>query len=358
MEGSALDARGEIISAVSACLVLRARLREGVVAGIEIVSPRADPSPVFIGLAPQEAAVLAGRLFSLCPVSQSLAARAAGEAALGVGIDAATQRRRGLGLLCERLGEMLRASLLDWPGATPAPDGIVRLRDALKILRAIPEAGAAVLPDLRAATQALGLGPADETGFFARQIAEAREDEERWRMVPLAPDFLGAGDDDDIFAAMTGDARFSRAPTLPERCPETGASARRGAAGNLVERLEARRADMAAAVEGIENLLRGGEPPEGLLAARGGDGQGFAAVNSARGRLYHSLHLDGGGRIADYRIVAPTEWNFHPDGPFVRALRGARIGAGAEAKRRIERLAFAFDPCIRAVAEMPDDTDA
>ena len=42
-------------------------------------------------------------------------------------------------------------------------------------------------------------------------------------MIPLEADFLGAGDDADIFAAMTGDARFSRAPNLPGRCPETGA---------------------------------------------------------------------------------------------------------------------------------------
>ncbi len=346
------------MSAGSACLVLRARLRGGVVERIEIVSPRADPSPVFIGLAPQEAAVLAGRLFSLCPVSQSLAARAAGEAALGLEIDMATRRSRALGLLCERLGEMLRASLLDWPGATPAFADVARLRDALKVLRALPETGAAVLPDLRAATQALGLGAANENGVFARQIAETRDDEAHWRMVPPAADFLGAADDADIFAAMIRDRGFSRAPNLSGRRPETGASARRGGCGSLAERLEARRDDMAAGIEGIVDLLGGGVPPKDALVARGGNGQGFSAVDSARGRLYHSVQLDGAGRIADYRIVAPTEWNFHPEGPFVRSLRGARIGAGAEAKKRIERLAFAFDPCIRAVAEIVDEIDA
>jgi uptake hydrogenase large subunit len=346
------------MSAGAGCLVLRARLREGVVEKVEIVSPRVDPSPVFIGLKPEEAAVLAGRLFSLCPVSQSLAARAAGEAALGAGIDGATQRRRGLGLLCERLGEMLRASLLDWPGATPAPAEILRLREALKALRALPQSGAAVLPDLRAAMDGLGLGDANENSFFARQIVEARADEGHWDMLPLAADFLCAGDDAAIFAAMIRDRGFSRAPNLPGRRPETGASARRGGCGNLVERLEARRDDMAAAVDTIENLLRGGDPPQDALIATGGNGRGFAAVDSARGRLYHSLHLDGAGRIADYRIVAPTEWNFHPEGPYAKTLRGARIGGGAEAKRRIERLAFVFDPCIRAMAEISDANHA
>ena len=345
------------MSAASAPLVLRARLRAGVVEKVEIVSPRVDPSPVFIGLAPQEAAVLAGRLFSLCPVSQSLAARAAGEAALGVRVDAATLRDRALGLVCERLGEMLRASLLDWPGAAPVSQDVGRLRDALKALRVLPEAGVAVLSGLRAATEGLGLGGANEESFFARQIAEARDDNQVV-LAPRAPDFLAAGDDAEIFAAMTLDRGFSRAPKLPGRGPETGASARRGGCGNLAERLEARRDDMTAALDTIEQLLRGGEPPRDALTAMGGNGRGFAAVDSARGRLYHSVQLDEAGRIADYRIVAPTEWNFHPDGPFARALRGARIGAAAEAKRRIERLAFVFDPCIRAVAEVVDETHA
>jgi coenzyme F420-reducing hydrogenase alpha subunit len=88
------------------------------------------------------------------------------------------------------------------------------------------------------------------------------------------------------------------------------------------------------------------------------DGFGYGAVESARGRLYHACQLDGLGRIADYRIVAPTEWNFHPDGPFVRALLGAQIGGGDAAKRRAERLAFVYDPCIKAEAEILETADA
>ena len=94
---------------------------------------------------------------------------------------------------------------------------------------------------------------------------------------------------------------------------------------------------MAATLDAIRVLLAGSAAPSGLVAARNiGPGEGFAAVNSARGRLYHRLKLDGGGRIVDYAIVAPTEWNFHPDGPFVRLLLGARIGrrrGGAAAGR-------------------------
>lgn len=348
------------MSAPSASLLLRARLREGAVAEVEIVSPRVDPSPIFVGLSPAEAATLAGRLFSLCPAAQSLAAVTAGEAALGVTTDDGRRRKRALTLLCERLGEMLRASLLDWPGDQPPPSAdVVRLRDALKLLRAAPrkDAGPELVESLRDAARGLGLIDAEGGGFLARQLAEARAEQAEWEGPKHNPDHLGAADDPAVCEAMTRDAGFSRAPALPGRCAETGAATRaRCADGGLAARLGARLADMAATLDGIGRLLKGREAPDDWLAASSDQpGQGFAAIDSARGRLYHALRLDGAGRIADYRIVAPTEWNFHPDGPFVRALRGAKIGAGAAAVRRIERLAFVFDPCVRATADIVDE---
>jgi hypothetical protein len=350
------------MSAAPENLLLRAKLRDGRVADVEIVSPRADPSPLFIGLSPAEAATVAGRLFALCPSAQSLAALAAGEAALGVESDEETRRKRALALLCERLGEMLRASLLDWPADhAPAPEDVMRLRDALKLLRAAAQenAGPDLMEPLREAARGLGLHDAKGgAGFFARQLAEGRAEEAGWEAPAARPDFLGAADDRAVCEAMMADKGFSRAPALPGRCAETGAAARAQCAEDgLAARLAARLADMAATLDAIGQSLRGGEGPEALLSASSEKpGQGFAAVDSARGRLYHALRLDGAGRIADYRIVAPTEWNFHPAGPFARALRGARIGAGASARRRIERLAFVFDPCIRASAELLDES--
>lgn len=347
------------MNAPSASLLLRARLREGSVAEVEIVSPRVDPSPIFVGLSPAEAATLAGRLFSLCPAAQSLATITAGEAALGVTIDEGRRQKRALTLLCERLGEMLRASLLDWPGdQPPAPVDVARLRDALKLLRAASrkDAGPELAESLRDAARGLGLID-PEGGILGRQLAEARSELAGWDGAQHNPDYLGAADDPAVWDAMTRDAGFSRVPALPGRCAETGAAARaRRPDGGLAARLGARLADMTATLDGIGLLLKGGEAPDDWLAESSDQpGRGFAAIDSARGRLYHALRLDGAGRIADYRIVAPTEWNFHPDGPFVRALRGARIGAGAAAVRRIERLAFVFDPCVRATADIVDE---
>jgi hypothetical protein len=348
------------VSAAPPNLLLRAKLHGSVVVDVDIISPRADPSPVFIGVSPAEAATLAGRLFSLCPVAQSTAAQAAGEAArqaaMRIEPDAAQHRARALKLLCERLGEMLRASLLDWPGdAPPASEDVLQLREALKALREMPQTDAA--PQRIEALAAAMLGLND---MFLRQIAAVQAEEAHWELAPQTPDYLGATDDAAVFAAMISDAGFSRAPALPGRCAETGAAARQQATGGgLAARLAARRTDLAVTLEAIRTLLAGGAAPEGLLSTQEDpSGWGFAAVDSARGRLYHALRLDSAERIADYRIVAPTEWNFHPEGPLARLLRGARIGAGTAAKRRIERLAFVFDPCIRACAEVLDENHA
>jgi hypothetical protein len=294
-------------------------------------------------------------------MAQSLAAQAAGEAAAAIISHPAETKARAKKLLCERLGEMLRASLLDWPTeAAPAPDELTALREALKLLRALPDAANAsgILASLRMAADALGLSGG--AGFFARQRAEARADFEIGRFAPQKPDPLSAEDDKAVWAAMMADRDFARTPELLARRPEAGAAARRNCPeGGMQARLAARRGDMAATLDALETLLEGGAAPAGLIATHGdAAGGGFAAVESARGRLYHALRLDGAGRIADYRIVAPTEWNFHPEGPFAQMLRGANIGAGARAKRRIERLAFVFDPCIRAVAEISDYSDA
>jgi coenzyme F420-reducing hydrogenase alpha subunit len=336
---------------------------KGRVASVRIASPRRNVAAIFVGRTPGEAASLAKNLFSLCPMAQSLAALSAGEAALGVVPDASALRRRALDLLCERLGEMLRASLLDWPGeGAPDPETIAVLRQTLQNLRDLPGSSepAATHAKLENAAKSLGLRDfARGDGFFGRQWAETVADDKDWKLQPRQADFLRASDDADVALAMK-ERGFALEPRLAGRCVETGACARQGVhAENLSARIAARYADMASALDAVAMLVDGGSPPEGLLVAENtGAGEGFAAVESARGRLYHAMTLDEAGRIAQYAIVAPTEWSFHPQGPFVQALHGALVGEGEAARLRIARLAFAFDPCIRVGVELRDAAHA
>lgn len=72
----------------------------------------------------------------------------------------------------------------------------------------------------------------------------------------------------------------------------------------------------------------------------------MGVVECARGRLVHRVAV-AGGRVADYKILAPTEWNFHPEGPLARGLAGAWVGRETAAVRQsIEWLVTALDPCV------------
>jgi coenzyme F420-reducing hydrogenase alpha subunit len=87
----------------------------------------------------------------------------------------------------------------------------------------------------------------------------------------------------------------------------------------------------------------------GVFAAA--DGAGVAVVETARGLLLHRAVLSG-GRVADYRIVAPTEWNFHPAGPLVQGLEGEEAIDAALLERNARLAVEALDPCVACNVEI------
>ncbi|MGE5369380.1 MAG: nickel-dependent hydrogenase large subunit, partial [Chloroflexota bacterium] len=121
-----------------------------------------------------------------------------------------------------------------------------------------------------------------------------------------------------------------------------------GAGSFLAARLAARFIDLAETIEIMRQALSTGEAAmDGFAtAAATGEGEAFAAVETPRGRLYHWLRIGDEDRVTAYELLAPTEWNFSPAGPLAAALLGADVGAGEEARLRIERLAAVFDPCV------------
>ena len=65
--------------------------------------------------------------------------------------------------------------------------------------------------------------------------------------------------------------------------------------------------------------------------------------------------------IADYRVIAPTEWNFHPQGGLachIANMRAAMHETGSTARQHYEReiavLVAAFDPCVQYDVEWCD----
>jgi len=81
-----------------------------------------------------------------------------------------------------------------------------------------------------------------------------------------------------------------------------------------------------------------------------GPRQGLAWVEMARGLLVHQVEIDGAvgdTRIGACRVLAPTEWNFHPQGVVAQYIAGLDAAEpAATVKRRVRLLMAAFDPCV------------
>jgi hypothetical protein len=160
----------------------------------------------------------------------------------------------------------------------------------------------------------------------------------------------------ELSDALDADPEFTRHPTWHGAPAETGALARRQgdplivdlaqrSATRIPARFVARLRELAALLIGADAAAVGGM----TLAA----GSGIAWVENARGLLVHQVRLEQGS-AQRYRIVAPTEWNFHPKG----ALRSALLGAIAQdltvVKQWTNRWVHSLDPCVACHVEFDD----
>ena len=153
----------------------------------------------------------------------------------------------------------------------------------------------------------------------------------------------------EIAPALDASPAFVAKPAWRGRPAETGALARQRLQPHVARELElnglsarllARLTELAALPAQLRRPLA-----QGVRSISAGAGIGIAAVETARGTLIHRAALDG-ERVAHYRIVAPTEWNFHPRGAFVRGLLGCPAKSETEARGAAGLLAHALDPCV------------
>jgi Ni,Fe-hydrogenase I large subunit len=73
--------------------------------------------------------------------------------------------------------------------------------------------------------------------------------------------------------------------------------------------------------------------------------EGMGQVEAARGRLIHRAVVRE-GVIAGYQIVAPTEWNFHPQGVVARGLQTLPAQELDVLKQHADLFINAVDPCV------------
>lgn len=85
---------------------------------------------------------------------------------------------------------------------------------------------------------------------------------------------------------------------------------------------------------------------------------GMAHTEAARGRLTHWLRLRG-DTLERFCILAPTEWNFHPQGVARRSLESLWSEDPSTLERQARLLIQAIDPCVGYQLEIQDvDTGA
>ncbi|WP_207062103.1 hypothetical protein [Motiliproteus sp. SC1-56] len=311
-------------------------------------------------------------LFNLCGQAQGLAARLACSA-----LEACAQPSREAqeGALCEALQAYLWRFLVDLPrllGQEPEMAAYAPLHRQLRgfsqqapaIRRQILDALAALL-----SRELLGMGAARWRSQSAAALEEwlrhhpaplavrLREAERRLAGLPgtgspvLMPDSPEVAQLQALGQWMT-EKGFVREPRWDGVCMETGALSyqqhhpwirfRLDSGAQLpTTRLVARLLDTLELYRRLdENDL------SGLCGAQVLEsGAALGWVRTARGLLLHREAI-GQGRVEDYRILAPTEWNFHPRGALFQGLESWLAAPPEQLQAWVAWQVLSLDPCV------------
>jgi coenzyme F420-reducing hydrogenase alpha subunit len=306
---------------------------------------------------------LVPRLFTLCAAAHGVAAQTAVDAARGIDIAPEVRRQRAAAVLSERLVEQLRGVVTGLRLLEQGPVAAAT-RDLIRASATFASAANTDLPERLSAIDLIeraldqigitGLNPADNSSSVG--------------FSPAGTAYLTARDDLEIIARLARDgARYATAPDLDGAVPETGPWARLRAEGQPGDRQDTAAARLQARLDEIVRMprmlsaLAAGEDDLSLADVTGyglGEGRGAAAVETARGRLYHHVELDADGRVSRFQCLAPTEWNFHPRGPLARMLRGAVVPLDRGGRDAVEQLIAAFDPCVGYKVTVREVADA
>lgn len=316
-------------------------------------------------------------LYTVCRQAQAGAGQAAVDAAQG--LSPGPHPETALSLLCEATREHLWRLLLDWPQLLGLTTHEAEFADWYRRLATAGRSWSNFKGQLG------GFASFAESAVLGMHLPEwralASPDEfesgtalasRLWRALDDDPGMAGEGlptlppGSAAEFAAVSAaewNRDFARTPTLHGRPAETGALARwqthplirqqlGHGAGAVRLRLFARLMDLAQCAEYIaaaDDWLANGLANNLIDTCSPAPGVGIARVETARGILLHRVRLEGTAKqasIAEYAVVAPTEWNFHPGGAFVAAMHNMAMTDEAALRKHAQRLVLALDPCV------------
>lgn len=208
-----------------------------------------------------------------------------------------------------------------WAEATPTlPAQLVRavLDEGLESCGANP---VSLLPVLPSAALAQRLAAADASAF----VAAPRWEQQCWETGPLA--------------------RAASHPLVARLVTDFG--------NGVLAHLAALLVELARAASALDDA---GETPSDAASAwsprlagteTAAERVGVAQIQASRGLLVHRVAIVD-GLVQHYQILAPTEWNFHPQGVVAEGL--SAIAQQSAGRARLERFAHlyvtAVDPCV------------
>ncbi|MCB1757666.1 MAG: nickel-dependent hydrogenase large subunit [Gammaproteobacteria bacterium] len=345
-----------------------------------------EASRIFEGKTIDETLHAIPLLFNICAQAQSVAAVRAVENALACtpGID--VEQKREILIALEGIREHLWRILTDWPkliGQSAEVTTFASFNQSLQLLLALanPDRQLTVIPGLKKnrpsfaedfATSWFELKYSlleflfsdrdfslQEERFpahcFVRKLLDGIVERGLEKLGDMALPALPELSFDELHFRLYDrrSASFIARPQLQGVCYETGPFARqkfhplsqdviRQYGLGAYPRMLARVVDLLQMINTIDAQLAGASLFRSKLPE---EPVGLSQLEAVRGRLVHCVGVDR-ERIDHYRILAPTEWNFHPQGIAARMLASLVNQPQTTLSEQAAFLIQLIDPCV------------
>ncbi len=358
-------------------LLLRIIWDGNVVLGVEVKSTRPKAYRLLKGRLPDNAVQLVPLLYSVCGKAQQAAAFAAVSAAQGLAWPENKIFERGV--VCEAMQEHLWRLLLDWPnrlGLQPEQQQFVRWHGALNDVAT--GRGDTVNLLLELCQVLLGMGHEEWKQFDSCDKLSEWQNAGQGLLAPVLAaidlkesrlDFAGKSAACALMPRWTAidvlqifsnhlDHDFAAMPQHEGKPVETGMLAHnqhmpllQGALhnrpGRLLARVVARLVDLLDSAEALTHENIKGR----IESVSASDATGLSVVRTARGMLLHYVRIES-ERVAEYFTVAPTEWNFHPQGALASGLTGLKESDAERLMETVKHYVLSLDPCVEYEIEI------
>lgn len=335
---------------------------------IDIRSTRPMAAQVLKGKTSDQVQQIVPLLFSVCGRAQGAAAHAALQAAQRTG-DAVSDTQKRM-IACEAIQEHLWRLLLNWPELLGQPQQQQCFSAWYALLRKI-SAGKAEMQTFLNEFERDALGKSAVNwmamGTFA-ELCNWWQDTQTplaQTLTSLAEQKLQSSTERRMLPAWTAseaqqsctghwDAAFAARPHWQGAAAETGAwsyytdspllcDVWRQSGSKALTRLLARVIDVVALAQGNYATRLDANSPAA--------GEGIVAVRTARGLLLHRVRLED-EKVAEYTIIAPTEWNFHPEGAFAQDMCDLQAHDRVKLAHDAQIEAMSLDPCVAYEVEI------